>query len=186
MATPAFVTAPAPDRPAVYMPGGYPFPYYAREDLAYVDGVYDPAVTPGFVIKVTPPTGFMMRILFAHMSVVTSATVADRGLRLQFVDQYNATVWESVASGTVPASTSATLTTSLQYTSAYANGTSFMVPLPDTLLEPGSGIYFTSGNWQAGDQITQLNYYRVLIPTGPPKEEQQAQTQTVIPTPILL
>lgn len=168
------------------MPQATPLPYYAREDLAYLDGVYHSAAPVGTVWEATVDTGFLERIIFGHFTLKTGPTVADRTPSVQFVDQYNATLWVAAGNATVPASSTAQITFGTQFTSAYSIGTTFVVPIPDTILEPDAAIFFQALNFQPDDQVTQLNYYRILIPTGPPIENEQATSVGAIPTPIVL
>lgn len=166
--------------PTPFLPSGLPLPYYARVDLAYLDAEYFVNITPGLVVQTTPPAGTLMVIPYARWTITTDATVADRTIIVQYRDSTGAPLWTAPADFTVPASTSAAFTFLTGIGSSYHAGTTGVIVGPDTVMLPSDHIRFDSFNWQAGDQITALNFSRFLIPTGPEPADTTVTVQPVL------
>lgn len=152
---------------AQYLPPGLPLPYYARVDLAFLEGQYLGAATPGFVFQVSPPAGSVMLIPFALLTVVTDATVVNRTITVEYIDVTGAFLWRVPSPVTIPASQTVTITYLSGVGGTAATGNTMTIEGPDTIIREGDHLKFDAIGWQAGDQMTQLNFQRVVIPTGP-------------------
>jgi hypothetical protein len=177
---------PLGSRPAVYIPGGYPLPYYAREDLAYLDTVYHEIAPAGAVWEAQVDPGFLEIILYGRYTFTTGPTGTNRVPAIQYFDESGKFLWVAFASNSVTPSSSANITFGIDVPQARATSTDMAIPIPHTILNPGSGIFFEWSAFQPDDVATSLYYTRLLIPTGPPRENDQPQSSSLIPTPLIL
>lgn len=156
-----------------YLPAGLALPYYARLDLAFLEPLYFGAAAPGLIYTTTSGDGALTLVSFASWTIVTSATVAARTVFCSLIDQTGATLWQVPAAAFVPESSSVRVTMLSGQGSTEAIGSSYVISVPPTILHPGDQLRFDASNWDAGDQITSLNFERMVIPTGPALDQPQ-------------
>lgn len=150
-----------------YLPAGLPLPYYARPDLAYLEGQYFTNVTPGFIWSIQPPEGALERVLYGIFALQTSAVVSNRTPFVRYLDNTGAAIWAVPATVTVAASSLVSVNVMTGVGSSFATGSTLVIVIPDTIIIPNAKLQFNVLNMDAGDQLTIVNYQRHVIPTGP-------------------
>jgi hypothetical protein len=132
---------------------------YSYEGFGHSLEVVFPAVGAGVEISLTMPTGSLRHVYTGVLTLVTSATVANRTSGVQVTDGSGRIVYATTANLAQVAGTTKLYIFSYAPTTGGAAGNNIQMPWPNRLpIQPGWTISSNTVNLQAGDQYTGLLY----------------------------
>jgi hypothetical protein len=163
------VSTPEGLAPALILGQSLVLPAYGRPDLAYTDSVsLQTGLGAGQTWLYTVPGDQFEVPQAVHVWLQTSATVANRGMAINFQDVAGLSYMRTPVNAVQTASNLVAYSFNLGAAQSFVTNNRGVAPLPLFVLSPTDNIGTAITNLQAGDKITELVYTRQIIPTGPP------------------
>lgn len=177
------MSAQPPLAPTIYLQRAVALPVYARVDLAYTETQVVGPIPTGLSTVHTVPGGQLEIPQQITLTWITSATVANRFIGVQFKDAAGNVVGQAYMPGPQAASTTFNYTFMLDPGGAYVENTFGIAALPFMFMQEGYSWHVVCVNADSGDQEDGLTHTEVVIPTGPPLT---AVTPTITSSPVIV
>lgn len=177
------MSAQPPLASTVYLPRAVALPVYARTDLSYTNTTVTGTIPAGLSTLHTVVGGQLEVPQQITLTWITSATVANRFLGIQFKDAAGNVIGQTYMPGAQPASTTFNYTFMLDPGGAYVEDKFGIAALPFMFLAENFSFHVVCVNADSGDQQEGLTHTEVVIPTGPPLT---ATAASVLPSPIVV